>query len=245
MTLTAGGVSMYTRAQGSADSQDRLVDQFAPLVKRIAYHLLGRLPASVQVEDLIQAGMIGLLEASRKFDNSKGASFETYAGIRIRGAMLDEVRKGDWAPRSVHRNTRMVSDAVRAVESRLGRDARDQEIAAELDVSLEEYYAILNDTAGSKLFSFDDLLESGTRADAHSDEEPFGGLEDQRFRQALVEAIDTLPERERLLLSLYYDEELNLKEIGAVLGVSESRVSQLHSQCAARLRARLVGWRND
>jgi RNA polymerase sigma factor for flagellar operon FliA len=236
---------MYTRAQGSADSQDRLVDQFAPLVKRIAYHLLGRLPASVQVEDLIQAGMIGLLEASRKFDNSKGASFETYAGIRIRGAMLDEVRKGDWAPRSVHRNTRMVSDAVRAVESRLGRDARDQEIAAELEVSLEDYYAILNDTAGSKLFSFDDLLESGTRPDAHSDEEPFGGLEDQRFRQALVEAIDTLPERERLLLSLYYDEELNLKEIGAVLGVSESRVSQLHSQCAARLRARLTGWRND
>tara|TARA_B100000678_G_scaffold230529_1_gene198945 strand:- start:32 stop:742 length:711 start_codon:yes stop_codon:yes gene_type:complete len=236
---------MYTRAQGSAEQQDRLVEQYAPLVKRIAYHLLGRLPSSVQVEDLMQAGMIGLLEASRKFDFGKGASFETYAGIRIRGAMLDEVRKGDWAPRSVHRNTRMVSDAMRAVEARLGRDAKDHEVAAELDMSLEEYYAILSDTAGSKLFSFDDLLEAGAPADVQGGEEPLSGLQDERFRAALVEAIDGLPERERLLLSLYYDEELNLKEIGTVLGVSESRVSQLHSQCAARLRAKLTNWRND
>ncbi len=236
---------MYTRAQSSAGEQDRLVEQYAPLVKRIAYHLLGRLPSSVQVEDLMQAGMIGLLEASRKFDFGKGASFETYAGIRIRGAMLDEVRKGDWAPRSVHRNTRMVSDAMRAVEARLGRDAKDHEIAAELEMSLEEYYTILSDTAGSKLFSFDDLLESGAPADVQGGEEPFSGLQDERFRAALIEAIDSLPERERLLLSLYYDEELNLKEIGAVLGVSESRVSQLHSQCAARLRSKLVSWRND
>ena len=245
MTAQAGGLSMYTRAQSSRGEQDRLVEQYAPLVKRIAYHLLGRLPSSVQVEDLMQAGMIGLLEASRKFDFGKGASFETYAGIRIRGAMLDEVRKGDWAPRSVHRNTRMVSDAMRAVEARLGRDAKDHEVAAELEMSLEEYYTILSDTAGSKLFSFDDLLESGAPADVQGGEEPASGLQDERFRAALIEAIDTLPERERLLLSLYYDEELNLKEIGAVLGVSESRVSQLHSQCAARLRSKLMNWRND
>lgn len=245
MTAQAGGLSMYTRAQSSRGEQDRLVEQYAPLVKRIAYHLLGRLPSSVQVEDLMQAGMIGLLEASRKFDFGKGASFETYAGIRIRGAMLDEVRKGDWAPRSVHRNTRMVSDAMRAVEARLGRDAKDHEVAAELEMSLEEYYTILGDTAGSKLFSFDDLLESGAPADVQGGEEPLSGLQDERFRMALIEAIDTLPERERLLLSLYYDEELNLKEIGVVLGVSESRVSQLHSQCAARLRSKLMNWRND
>ena len=234
----------YSKAQAK-DAQYRLIDQYAPLVKRIAYHLLARLPASVQVDDLIQAGMIGLLEAAKKYDAGKGASFETYAGIRIRGAMLDEVRKGDWAPRSVHRNTRMVSDAMRAVEARLGRDAKDHEVAAELEMSLEEYYTILSDTAGSKLFSFDDLLESGAPADVQGGEEPASGLQDERFRAALIEAIDTLPERERLLLSLYYDEELNLKEIGAVLGVSESRVSQLHSQCAARLRSKLMSWRND
>lgn len=202
----------------------------------------------MQVDDLIQAGMIGLLEASRKFDHGKGASFETYAGIRIRGAMLDDVRKGDWAPRSVHRNTRLVSGAIRAVEAKVGRDAKDHEVAAELQLSLEEYYAILNDTLGSRLFSFDDLLQEGEGGGAledieHSHPSPSREHEDQRFQNALSEAIANLPERERLVLSLYYDEELNLKEIGEVLGVSESRVSQLHSQCAARLRARLGEWR--
>lgn len=242
---TGGGVNMYAHAAGAGSAQDQLVHEFAPLVKRIAYHMLARLPASVQVEDLIQAGMIGLLEASRKFDHGKGASFETYAGIRIRGAMLDDVRKGDWAPRSVHRNTRLVSGAIRAVEARVGRDAKDHEVAAELEMSLEDYYAILKDTAGSRLFSFDDLLEAGAHTEIDSEEEPFSGLEDSRFRAALAEAIGKLPERERLILSLYYDEELNLKEIGAVLGVSESRVSQLHSQCAARLRARMAEWRDS
>ncbi|GGJ80280.1 RNA polymerase sigma factor FliA [Pseudomonas matsuisoli] len=238
---------MYSKASAK-DSQHQLIERYSPLVKRIAYHLLARLPASVQVEDLMQAGMIGLLEAAKKYDAGKGASFETYAGIRIRGAMLDEVRKGDWAPRSVHRNSRMVSDAIRAVEARTGRDAKDQEVAAELNMSLEEYYSILSDTQGSRLFSFDDLLQEGEFSD---DEDhgtthhgPSRDLEDERFQGALANAIANLPERERLVLALYYDEELNLKEIGEVLGVSESRVSQLHSQCAARLRSRLGEWRS-
>ncbi|KUM44246.1 flagellar biosynthesis sigma factor [Pseudomonas sp. EpS/L25] len=237
---------MYSKTSERTE-QEQLINRYAPLVKRIAYHLLARLPASVQVEDLMQAGMIGLLEASRKYDSGKGASFETYAGIRIRGAMLDEVRKGDWAPRSVHRNTRMVTDAIRAVEARTGRDAKDSEVAAELKLSLDEYYGILGDTMGSRLFSFDDLMEGGEHGleESGSHElEPGRGLEDQRFRKALADAIANLPERERLVLSLYYDEELNLKEIGEVLGVSESRVCQLHSQCAARLRARLAEWRS-
>ncbi|MDR6236135.1 MULTISPECIES: RNA polymerase sigma factor FliA [Pseudomonas] len=242
----SSGLRMYSRTS-ERTQQEQLINRYAPLVKRIAYHLLARLPASVQVEDLMQAGMIGLLEASRKYDSGKGASFETYAGIRIRGAMLDEVRKGDWAPRSVHRNTRMVTDAIRAVEARTGRDAKDSEVAAELKLSLDEYYGILGDTMGSRLFSFDDLMEGGEHGleESGSHElEPGRGLEDERFRKALADAIANLPERERLVLSLYYDEELNLKEIGEVLGVSESRVCQLHSQCAARLRARLADWRS-
>ncbi len=236
------GLQMYSKAQ-AADEQSLLIEEHAPLVKRIAYHMLGRLPASVQVEDLIQSGMIGLLEAAKKFDASKGASFSTFVGIRIRGAMLDELRKGDWTPRSVHRNTRMVSDAVRTIEARTGQDAKDLEVAAELNLSLDEYYAILGDTQGSRLFSFDDLLDESDHFDSHStQQEPGRDIEKIHFQQALAEAIAGLPERERLILSLYYDEELNLKEIGEVLGVSESRVSQLHSQCAARLRARLADW---
>lgn len=234
--------SMYYSYSGSSD----LVEQHAALVKKVAQHLLGRLPSSVLLDDLVQAGMIGLIEASQKFDGSKGASFETYASIRIRGAMLDEVRRYDWAPRSVHRNSRKVTEAIKAVEARTGRDARDVEVAEELDVSLEEYNGYLQDSTGTKLFSFDEITShedsSFDIADVES-AEPDESVEGDAFQKALADAISGLPEREQMVLALYYTEGLNLKEIGAVLSVSESRVSQIHSQAALRLRGRLDEWK--
>lgn len=240
----SSGASAYSKVQ--TDSLEEVVSRHAPLVKRIAHHLLMRMPSSVQLDDLMQSGMIGLIEAARKFDNSKGASFETYAGIRIRGAMLDEIRKGDWAPRSVHRKSREVAEAVRAVEARTGSDARDVEVAEELGIDLDSYHAILQDASGSRLFSFEDLGvgdDSALERVAGKTTGPDEGLQKASFQEHLGEAIDGLPEREKLVLALYYDEELNLKEIGEVLGVSESRVSQIHSQAAHRLRARLQDWR--
>ncbi len=234
---------MYNDAQ--IQHADELVRKHAPLVKRIAHHLMARLPASVQVDDLIQAGMIGLLEAARKYEASKGASFETYAGIRIRGAMMDEVRKGDWVPRSVHRNARRIAEAIKVIEDREGRDAQDEEIAAQLNMTLDEYFACLKDSNSGKLFSLEEVSEHGDGAiegEASRSGGPDREFQEGAFRQHLVQEIDGLPEREKLVLSLYYEEELNLKEIGQVLSVSESRVSQIHSQAAARLRARMSAW---
>lgn len=236
-------LTMYSAAQGG--SPNDLVARYAPLVKRIAHHLLARLPSSVQLDDLIQAGVIGLLEAARNYDAGKGASFETYAGIRIRGAMIDEVRRGDWAPRSVHRNARRIQEVLARLEKRLGRDPADHEVAAELGIPLAEYHAMAQDCLCSRVFSFDDLGGEGDNPEDHLPGDglsPAEGAQRDVLRRRLAEAISALPERERLVLALYYDEEMNLKEIGLVLGVSESRVSQIHSQAALRLRTRLQDW---
>jgi len=231
-----------------ARAHDELVTQYAPLVKRIAYHLKARLPATVIVDDLLQAGMVGLLEASRKYDSGRGASFETYAGIRIRGAMLDELRRNDWAPKSVHRKVRDITEAIREIENREGRDARDEEVIASLNISKEDYYKTLQNISTHKVMSWDDLgvdedairSSNGIHKDGLQEE-----LEKHNFNDKLAEAVASLPERERMIVALYYESELNLREIGSTLNVSESRISQLLSQAHLRLRARMEDWIKD
>jgi RNA polymerase sigma factor for flagellar operon FliA len=230
-------------ASSQENSCDAMLERHAPLVARIAHHLKGRLPDTVEVDDLIQAGMIGLLEAVQNYQQGHGAGFETFAGIRIRGAMLDEVRRNDWTPRSVYRKSRELSRAIQEIEGRERRSAQPEEVAAELGVSLDEYHKVLQDVRSAHLLSVEDLGYEDDSALEHiaSDDEGAGeSLQRVELREEIARAIATLPEREALVLSLYYEEELNLREIGEVLSVSESRVCQLHSQAIARLRSRIA-----
>jgi len=238
---TYGSVSIPSSvATDTGYPAEELVGLHVALVKRIALHLAARLPSTVDIDDLLQSGMVGLVEAANNFDPSRGACFATYAGIRIRGAMLDDIRKHDWTPRSVHHKYRKVTDAIGAIEAETGRRANGDEIAKRLGISIDEYHRILADSSCSRLFSLEETIEeSSWRGDtpasitATPDKEVYRA----QFREKLAEAIRGLPERESLVLSLYYDRELNLKEIGAVLDVSESRVCQIHGQAVLRLRA--------
>ncbi len=240
-------VKAYAKTIAAAD-EARMVREHLELVKRIAWHLAARLPSSVDVDDLVQAGVIGLIEAARHYCGDRGASFETYAGIRIRGAMVDELRRGDWAPRSVHRRMRDVSAAIRAIEQDSGREARDAEIAEKIGASLSEYHEIVRDATQCQVLS----MHAASRDDdddrdfdaADTGATPYDEIERAAFMAALTVAIGELPEREKLVMSLYYDDELNLREIGDVLDVTESRVCQLHGQALLRLRARLSDWRD-
>lgn len=235
---------MYNAA-GQLD-KEQLVQRYAPLVKRIAFHLMARLPASVQVEDLVQNGMIGLLDAINRYESGHGAQFDTYAAQRVRGAMLDGLRENDWLPRGLRRDMRRIEQTITQLEQEQGRTPSERELAEAMDMSLADYQKMLQEARGHQLIYFEDLNEEGGESflDRHltdHDANPLQMLEDKNLRELLVQAIDVLPERERLMMALYYEQDLNLREIGEVMGVTESRVCQLHSQAIARLRAKVMG----
>ncbi len=235
---------MYNAA-GRPD-REQLVQRFLPLVKRIAYHLMARLPASVLFDDLVQNGMLGLLDAIERFEEGYGAQFETYATQRIKGAMLDGLRENDTLPRHLRREMRRIETAMAQLEQSQCRAPSEGEVAAAVGLSLPDYQRTLQEARGHQLLYFEDFTtdEDEGFLDRHfTDDEanPLRLLEDKGLREALVLAIDKLPEREKMVMALYYEQELNLKEIGAVLGVTESRVCQLHSQAIGRLRSAVVG----
>jgi len=235
---------MYT-AKGQLD-RDALIRQYSPLVRRLAHHMMAKLPASVQVDDLIQVGLIGLSEALTRFEASQGVQFETFATQRIRGAMIDELRENDWMSRGSRKSQKDIESALRRLEHRFGRSPSETEIAAELGMSLADYQSLLNKVRGTQLVYLEDMAGSGEGEDSFldrhivdGDSDPMQLLSNQRLRQSLVAAIKVLPEREQYIMSMYYENDMNLKEIAAVLGITESRVCQLHSQSIARLRSKM------
>lgn len=236
---------MYT-AKGQLD-RDALIRQHVPLVRRIALHMIAKLPPNVELDDLIQVGMIGLAEALSRFESEQGVQFETFASQRIRGAMLDELREGDWMSRSSRKSQKEIEQALNRLEQRLGRSPLESEIAAELGMDLDNYQSLLGKVRGTQLVYLEDIgggdSDDGDdyleRHVADEDADPFALLRDQRMRAALVHAIKALPEREQYVMGMYYEHDMNLKEIAAVLGVTESRVCQLHSQAIARLRTKM------
>ncbi|MBP6854050.1 MAG: RNA polymerase sigma factor FliA [Rhodoferax sp.] len=236
---------MYT-AKGQLD-RDAMIRQYQPLVRKLAHHMMAKLPASVQVDDLIQVGLIGLSEALSRYEAAQGVQFETFATQRIRGAMIDELRESDWMSRGSRKSQKDIEQALRRLEHQLGRTPLESEIAKEMGMTLADYQTLLGKVRGTQLVYLEDMTHGGDGDDgflerhetADADADPMQMLRDQRMRQSLVAAIKGLPEREQYVMSMYYEQDMNLKEIAAVLGVTESRVCQLHSQSIARLRAKM------
>jgi len=235
---------MYT-AQGRHDNSATL-KQYSPLVRRLAHQMIAKLPANVELDDMIQAGMIGLNDALGRFDTAQGVQFETFATQRIRGAMLDELRNGDWMSRGNRKQQRQIEVAIHKLEQQFGRAPAESEIAESMGLSLTDYQEMLGKVRGTQLLYLEDLSSGGEGNDdyldrhvADADADPLAMLQDRRMREALVDAIKLLPEREQYVMSMYYEHDMNLKEIAAVIGVTESRVCQLHSQSIARLRVKL------
>ena len=238
---------MYT-AHGQLD-RDALIRQHAPLVRRIAQHMIAKLPPNVELDDLIQVGMIGLADALSRYEASQGVQFETFAGQRIRGAMLDELRENDWMSRSSRKGQKDIENAIHRLEQQLGRAPKESEIAQSMDLALGEYQSLLSKVRGTQLVYLEDMHQGDGDGDegfldrhvADEAADPMAVLRDQRLRSSLVAAIKQLPEREQHIMGMYYEHDMNLKEIAAVLGVTESRICQLHSQAIARLRTKMRG----
>lgn len=245
-------------AYGMSITEEQLISEHIGLVRRLAVQLAARLPANVELDDLLQAGLMGLMDAARRYQHDPEAQFETYATTRIRGAMLDELRSQDWLPRSVRSKARAIEQAITQLSHRLLRPPFEREIAEEMGLSIEDYRRLLEEARGVQVIHFEDLLEGQDRRGQRQDEfavteqatmnegAPFGSMVRDGLRKAIQEAINELPERERLLLSLQFEQDLTQKEIAAVLGLTEGRISQLRSQAIVRLRTSLAsaGWTN-
>ena len=229
-------------------TRERLVLEYAPLIKYIAQKIAARLPANIELDDLISSGVIGLMDAIEKYDSNRDNKFKTYAEFRIRGAILDELRAQDWVPRSVREKAKILERCYAKIEQKMGRQATDEEVCEALSISQEEYHDLLNQVRSVSLLSYDDI-SSFSKADKRSlhgmgegnskAATPFNEVNVAYIKRMIAESIQDLPEKQRLVLSLYYYEDLNLKEIGRVLDVTESRVSQLHTQAILRLKGKL------
>ena len=231
----------------TGETKDQVIVEYAPLIKFIAQKIASRLPSNIELDDLISCGVIGLMDAIEKFDPTRDNKFKTYAEFRIRGSILDELRSQDWVPRSVREKAKIVDRAMNKLEGELGRPATDEEMCKELAITRDEYYDLLNKAKSVSLLNIDDAA-SFNRGDKklmvgllenRRTSNPFSSVNYKKSQDRIKEGIKSLPEKQRLVLSLYYYEDLNLKEIGQVLNVTESRVSQLHTQAIMKLKHKL------
>jgi RNA polymerase sigma factor FliA len=232
----------------SVENREAVIKEYAPMVKYVANRIAMRLPPHIEVDDLMSVGVLGLIDAIDKYDSSRGAKFKTYAEFRVRGAILDELRSMDWVPRSVRQKASAMDGVIQKLQNKLGRPPEDEEIAESMGINLDELFTMLNETKSKPILSLEDLgiaKESGEQQSlldclaGKGDADPQTQLRLNELKGIIAKAIDTLPEKERLMISLYYYEELTMKEIGEVLGVTESRVSQIHSKAVFRLRNKL------
>ena len=232
----------------TTENREEVIIRYSPMIKYVANRIAMRLPPHIEVDDLISVGVLGLMDAITKYDSSRGAKFKTYAEFRVRGAILDELRSMDWVPRSIRQKASKVDKVVQGLQAKLRRTPEDEEVAKEMGLSLDQFHQTLNETKSIPIFSLEDLgiaKESGDQQSlldclaGKADADPQTQVRLIELKEIIAKAIDALPEKERLMVSLYYYEELTMKEIGAVLDITESRVSQIHSKAVYRLRTKL------